>query len=110
MGVVTVSRPTASPVPKGLLDRMRRERTATRKMHASAIDWQGEYGYGAGRAPPCVEFATCPHCAQPPDKLCIGARGPHLSVHFLRSRAYRDLRHVASERLAREPMGGGVRE
>lgn len=97
-------------VPKKLLDRMRGERSLAKKQHERASSWQGEYGYGAGRAPPCVEFATCPHCAQPPGKLCIGARGPHLSVHFLRSRAYRDLRRAVRERLARESLGGGVRE
>ena len=104
--VVTVRRPTASPVPKALLDRMRRQRAVERRRYVRASDWQGEYGYGAGRAHPSVEFATCPHCAQPPGRLCLGARGSHLGVHFLRSRVYREMKRVAREQIA---VGGGAR-
>ena len=91
----------ATKVPKKLLDRMRTERQRARRSHISASDWHGEYGYGAGRAHPCVEFATCPHCHQPAGKLCIGARGPHLGCHFARANVYREMKRVARAELER---------
>ena len=89
-------------IPKKLLERMRRERRQEIVRHVSASQWQGEYGYGAGRAHPSVEFARCPQCGQPPGKLCLGVRGPHLGVHFRRCNAYRDLKRAVRQRLERE--------
>ena len=88
--------PTA--VPKALLERMRKKGLVRRKK-GRAKDWSGQYGYGAGRTNPCVEFATCPHCGSLPGKLCTGAMGPTLSHHFRRGRVYRDLKRRAMDQL-----------
>ena len=71
-----------------------------RRGRSSALDWDGvTYGYGAGRAAPCVEFATCPYCQQPPGKLCRGAYGVIWGCHFTRKHEYRRLVRAAREKL-----------
>jgi len=87
---------------KKLLDRVRAHELEKRKRHASAALWEGEYGYGAGRAHPSVEFATCPSCGSVPGRLCIGPRGPIFSIHSVRGRAFAEMKKAVYEKLAKE--------
>lgn len=64
--------------------RPRSPRRAERRPRASAGDWDGTYGYGAGRAHPCVETTRCRYCKSPPGVLCTGEYGPKLSTHVYR--------------------------
>lgn len=89
-------------VPKKLLDRMRQKVRGKRKKYLDAAVWEGEYGYGAGRAHPCVEFATCPHCGSPPGRLCIGDRGPKFGIHYRRSHVLRAMKRAAMEKLVED--------
>lgn len=88
-----------------LLDRLREKAREEKRRHRDAAAWTGEYGYGAGRAHPSVEFAACEHCGSPAGKLCIGARGPHLGHHYVRAKAYREMLRQARIRLSEEGAG-----
>lgn len=98
-------------VPRKLLERMRESRRKAKKRHRKASAWTGEYGYGAGRAHPSVEFVACPHCQSPAGKLCTGPHGPKLGHHYRRSRQYRELKRRAAEqldtRVGVSEVGGG---
>lgn len=95
-------------VPKKLLDRLRADGKERAKLHRHAARWDGEYGYGAGRAHPSVEFATCPVCGSKPGFLCLSSRGPGLSRHYERANAYREMLREARRQLARETWGPRV--
>ena len=77
---------------KALAKRLRaRERKRGRGYH-SALHWDGKtYGYGAGRAHPCVEFVRCPHCKQRIGQLCKGSKGVKFDTHYVRRGAYQRL-------------------
>lgn len=84
-----------------LLDKVRASKDRRQRTgRAWALDWDGKtYGYGPGRAAPCVEFTTCPICHQPPGKLCLGAYGVFWGTHWHRRSEYRKLVRAAREKL-----------
>jgi len=65
----------------------------TRRRHFAA-NWDGSYGYGAGRAHPCVEHVACDYCGARKGKLCIGAHGVHFDTHVSRRDAFTRLKRV----------------
>lgn len=62
--------------------------------YRSAEDWNGrDFGYGAGRAHPCVEFVGCEHCKARRGELCRGAtRFRIFGTHVARTRAFQQLK------------------
>ena len=67
------------------------------KVRHSAENWDGSYGYGAGKAHPCVEHVQCPVCGAPKGKLCMGSRGfVKFDRHYKRAELYQ--RKLARER------------
>lgn len=61
-------------------------------MSSAGKHWNGEYGYGAGRANPSVQFVTCPVCKAQPGHLCKGKNGVMLDRHYMRCVAYAEWR------------------
>lgn len=57
-----------------------------------AANWDGSYGYGAGKANPCVEHVWCPWCKAKKGQLCIGSFGPHFDTHVARRESYQRLK------------------
>lgn len=84
--------PAPKTVRQKLADRLQRDRERQRQRRSLASLWEGQYGHGAGKAHPSVEFVSCPHCQSPPAVLCTGPRGAVFGAHYLRKYAYRDLK------------------
>lgn len=79
---------------------------AERRRRLSGADWDGTYGYGAGRAHPCVETTRCRYCQSAPGELCTGEYGPKLSTHVYRRQDFTAGREQGEP--ARPPSVAGI--